>query len=100
MDRTNIFLEPEQLRALKRLAAEERTSLGAIVRRAVDAYLAERGPERDDWGERFDALVARVQRRLPPAVTPEQIEADITAARAEVRHARRAARPPAGARGR
>ena len=32
-------------------------------------------------------LVDRIQRRIPANVTPEEVEADITAARAEVREA-------------
>jgi hypothetical protein len=46
--------------------------------------------DRKDWGERFDALVARIQQRIPSGVTPEEIEADITAAREEVRQIHRA----------
>lgn len=92
MRRTNIYLDDDQLRALKHLAIEERQSLAVLVRRAVDAFLAERFKDRDDWGERFDALVDRIQRRIPAAVTPEQVEADITAAREEVRDSHRAAR--------
>lgn len=45
--------------------------------------------------QRFATVVDRIQRRMPPNVTPEEIEADITAARAEVRNAhgsRRSAR--------
>jgi len=39
--------------------------------------------------QRSAALVDRIQRRMPPNVTPEEIESDITAARAEVRDAHR-----------
>jgi hypothetical protein len=101
MYRTNIYLDDEQLRGLKHLAAEERSSVAALVRRAVDRYLAERFGQSADWGERFDALVARIQQRMTADVTPEEIEADIAAARAEVRQARQAARAAADdARGR
>ncbi len=92
MYRTNIYLDEEETRALKHLAAEERCSVAELVRQAVDQYLARRLGEDKDWGGRFDELVARIQRRLPAEVTPEEIEADITAAREEVRRARRAAR--------
>lgn len=54
--------------------------------------MAERIPDDTEWGDRFDDLVARVQRRRPAGVTPEEIEADVTKAREEVRQARRAAR--------
>ena len=41
-----------------------------------------------NWGRRFDALVKRIQRRVPADVSPGEIEADITEARREVRQAR------------
>lgn len=90
MYRTNIYLDEEETRALRHLAAEERSSVAELVRRAVDQYLAQRLGEGKDWGERFDELVERIQRRLPAGVTPDEIEADITAAREEVRRTRRA----------
>lgn len=34
----------------------------------MDAFLAQRFKDRTDWGERFDALVERIQRRVPAAV--------------------------------
>jgi predicted transcriptional regulator len=91
-----IELDEEQGRELERLAARQRRSVEELVRQAVDGYLAEQRRDWSDWGDRFDALVARIQARIPPDVTPEEIEADITAARAEVRAAR-AARRAAGA---
>lgn len=100
MRRTNIYLDDHQLRALKHLAVEEQQSLAAVVRRALDEFLARRFTDQAGWSERFDALVQRIQSRIPAAVTPEQIEADITAARGEVRQAHRAARAASGARGR
>ncbi len=42
VQRTNVYLEEDQLRALKHLAAEERQSVADLVRQAVDAYLARR----------------------------------------------------------
>lgn len=92
MHRTNIYLDDEQLRALKHLAAEEHASVADLVRKAIDAYLAPRFSSGKDWGRRFDDLVERIQRRVPPGVTPEEIEADVTAARAEVRQTHKARR--------
>jgi hypothetical protein len=86
MQRTNIYLEERQLRALKHLAAEDRQSVADLVRCAVDAYLAKRLAEDAEWRERLFQLLADVQGRLPADVTPEEIEADISAARDEVRH--------------
>lgn len=92
MYRTNIYLDEEETRALRHLAAEDRCSVAELVRRAVDLYLAGRLGKGRDWGERFDEVVARIQRRIPADVTPTEIEADIAAAREEVRRARRTAR--------
>jgi predicted transcriptional regulator len=94
MQRT-IELDAAQVEALERLAAAERRSVDEIVQLAVSDYLARRH-DWSAWGDRFDALVARIQARIPPDVTPEQIEADITAARAEVRTKRAARRLAAG----
>jgi len=97
--RTNIYLDDEQLRALKHLAAEEQASVADLVRKAIDAYLAPRFSNGKDWSRRFDDLVERIQQRVPAGVTPREIEADITAARTEVREARQARRStPAHAR--
>src|SRR5437868_2267675 len=92
MHRTNIYLDDEQLRALKHVAAEERASVADLVRRAIDAYLAPRFSNGADWSRRFDDLVDRIQARIPAGVSPEEIEADITAAREEVREAHKARR--------
>lgn len=96
MQRT-IELDDAQIRVLERLAAEECRSVDELIRRAVEDYLAHRGHDWSDWGDRFDALVAQVQTHLPPGLTPEEIEADLTAARAEVRAARAARRAGGGA---
>jgi Ribbon-helix-helix protein, copG family len=93
VQRTNIYLDDDQVRALKHLAAEERKTVASLVRQAVDQYLAQHFRDAPDWGQRFDALVARIQSRALPHLTPAHIEADITAARQEVRlaHTRRRA---------
>jgi hypothetical protein len=85
MHRTNIYLDDDQVRALKHLAAEEQESVAVLVRRAVDEFLGRRFQERDNWGERFDALVSRIQSRVRSGVSADEIEADITAAREAVR---------------
>jgi enoyl reductase-like protein len=91
MRRTNIYLDDDQLRALKHLAVEEGQSVADLVRRAVDLYLTQRLTD-DDWRGRFDDLLTRVRARVPAAATPDEIEVDITAAREEVREAHHAAR--------
>lgn len=37
-ERTQVLLSPEQVAKLKRIAAREHRSLGAVIRAAVDAY--------------------------------------------------------------
>ena len=93
MQRTNVYLEEGQLRALKTLAAEERQSVGDLVRQAVDAFLAKRlASDDDEWRRRLQVLLVEVRARIPKDILPEEIEADITAAREEVRQAHREAR--------
>lgn len=92
MQRTNIYLEEQQLRALKHLAAEERHSVADLVREAIDDYLAKRMTDETLWRERLETLLARVRNRVPADVSPEEIENDIDVARTEVRQLHRATR--------
>lgn len=92
MQRTNIYLDDEQLLALKHLAAAEGKSVALLVRQAVDRLLAERLPVDGTWTKRFDRLIERIRARVPANISPEEIEADISAAREEVRRSRRARR--------
>ena len=84
MQRT-IELDPEQVKALERLAAEESRSVDELVQLAICDYLARRTCDWSAWNQRFDEFVTRVRANIPRDVTPEEIEAEITAARAEVR---------------
>jgi hypothetical protein len=77
---------------LKHLAAEERQSVADLVRQAVDAYLAQRVADDAAWREQFDQLLARIRGRIPSSISPQEIEADITAAHEEVKQERRVAR--------
>ncbi len=92
MQRINIYLEEEQLRPLKHLAAEERHSVVDLVREEVDDYPAKRMTDETLWRERLEMLLARVRNRVPADVSPEEIEADIDVARTEVRQLHRAPR--------
>jgi hypothetical protein len=91
MQRT-IELDETQLAELERLAEQEHTTVEELLRVAIHNYLVQQRQDWSDWAERFGALVDRVQSRIPADVTPEEIEADITAARAEVRAERTAQR--------
>lgn len=93
MIRTNIYLDEEQLGALRALSESRGEPVAALVRQAVDGWLAENGVRpipADEWERRFDDLLsrrARVARRVKPA--PARVERDVSAAVAEVRSARR-----------
>ena len=102
MKRTNIYLQEDQSRLLRHLAIEEGRSFTDVVREALEEYLARRGltvrpsvavtpPEMpdDEWRARFDAVLARIRSRVPPDMTPDEIEAEITAASEEVRQLRK-----------
>lgn len=100
MKRTNIYLDEQELKLLKHLAVENNASLTELVRRAVRWYLATaagrvqpapRALSSKEWNRCLDELLTAMRARLP-AVPPEEIEADITAAREEVRQAHRARR--------
>ena len=108
MKRTNIYLDEEQARLLRHLAVEESRSFTDIVREALNEYLARRGmasaprvvgPRRllpqDEWRSSFEAALQRIREGAPTDLSPEEIEAEITAAAEEVRQERAArARAP------
>jgi hypothetical protein len=96
MQRT-IEFDEDLIRALERAATVEGRSVDELIRQAVEGYLAQRERDWSSWDDRFTALVARIQANLPPGMTSEEIEADISAARAEVRAAHAARRAAAGA---
>lgn len=92
MQRTNIYLDEDQVRALKHLAAEHEQSVAALVRQAVDDYLSREFARDDLWQQRMTDLLDRIRSRSQSDADPEEIEKDISLAREEVRTARRASR--------
>jgi hypothetical protein len=90
MKQLTLLLKERDLRALMRAAANEGVTIEEIAQRAIHDYLTTRSTPDPEWQRRFDAVIARIQSRIPPEITPDEIEADISAARAEVREARRA----------
>ena len=107
MKRTNIYLDDDQLRLLRHLAVEQDRSFTALVREALDDYLARQGLattprvqgprlERPDaaWRARLDAVLGRLRAHAPSDLTPEEIEAEITTAHQEVRQERADRRRP------
>jgi len=89
MKRTNVYLDDDQLRALKHIAVEEGLSFTELVRRTlsalVEGYRKEGLPP---WEDRLDNLVTQVRERSAPYGAKET-EEDITAASAEVRSGRK-----------
>jgi len=88
---TAIRFDERRAAGLQAMAANSATSADDLVRCAVDEYPARRAAD-DTRRERFDALVTRLRDRLPSDPEPAELGRHITAAREEVRAARRAAR--------
>lgn len=115
MKRTNVYLDEEQSRLLRHLAVQEGRSFTDLVREALNAFLAQRGlsatsrvmgPRRqlpdDEWGRQLEGLLQRARARSPAGVAAAEaaaMEADVTAARQEVRAARRGRPAHGGAAG-
>lgn len=92
MRKTTVALSEEELRALRRLASAEGETVSGLVRRAVDRLLRDEATDDCEWQSQFDRLLAGVRERVPAAISPAEIEEDITAARDEVRRAHSARR--------
>ena len=78
MHRT-IELDDEQARKLEQLAARDQRSVDELLHLAITDYLARRGRDWSEWNRRFDAFVEQVRARVPRELSPEEIEAEITA---------------------
>ena len=59
-ERTQVLLSPEQVRRLKRLAARDGRSVGAVIREAVDAFVMSEPDARQRAVERMLAMDAPV----------------------------------------
>ena len=80
-ERTQVLLSPEQLARLKRLAAREKKSVGAVIREAIDAFVGAEPDKRrqaletlfamelpvDDW----EVMKAEIERSRYPDLYPE-----------------------------
>ncbi|MBI3946640.1 MAG: hypothetical protein HY321_12025 [Armatimonadetes bacterium] len=82
---------PDDLQArIEAMAKHRGEAIAELSQRVLVEYIKaeERGDARP-WSQEarqsWDTAVADIQRNLPAGVTPEQIEAEITAAREEVR---------------
>lgn len=85
MQRTNIYLDENQVKVLKLLAVEENSSVAELVRQAVGQYLSARLEQQGTWEDRWDTLIRDVRSHLPANVSSEEIELDSKAARVEAR---------------
>lgn len=74
MQRTNVYLDDDQLRMLRHLATEERKSVADLVRQAVDTYLMERVADDAAWREQFNQLLERIRNRVKKSASSEQAE--------------------------
>jgi hypothetical protein len=101
MKRTTIELAEAQAAMLHVLALKDRRTLADLVYEALAEYLVRRGmdpaerviePRREipdeEWRSSFQAVVERIRARVPKDWSPEEIEAEITAAWEEVRQER------------
>ena len=68
MQRTNIYLDEDQLLALKHTAVQQGCSVAAVVREAVDKYLA-RSISDDEWRQEWNRIVQRFRESVPPDMT-------------------------------
>jgi len=82
----SITLSPHVYSLVANRASQEHTTPDALAERVLCRELGD-----DDWRQAFDALVRRVHSRTR-SFTSEEIEADISAASAEVKEQRRANR--------
>ncbi len=86
----NVPVAERDLRSLEQIAATEGATVEDLVQQAIHNFLVTRAEPDPAWQRRFDEVSARIQARIPPAITPEEVEADVRAACAEVREAQRA----------
>lgn len=92
MQRTNVYLEDRQLTALKAVAESRGESVAALIRGALDRWLAAQGVEvfdEGEWERRFDSLLERGRSRARlKGLTELDVERDVELAVREVRAAR------------
>lgn len=92
MRRTNLYLDPDKLRALKMLAATEDASVSDLVREAIDTLIDRRLQARTAAGPRaapplLDDVLRCIDDKRPP-LTQADIDRDIADAVTESRSER------------
>ena len=96
MKRTNVYFDEDELAALRMLGRRQGRPVAALVREAVDSWLAGQGVrpiDEDEWADRFERLLGR-RRHLAAESgwTADAVGDDVGRAIAEVRKARAARR--------
>ena len=76
MQRTTIYLDEDQLRLLRHLAAAESASVGDLVRQAVDQFLRSRLEDGVTWQNHMTALIERLYSRVASAIDSDQTEGE------------------------
>jgi cytochrome P450 len=89
MRRTNLYLDPDKLRALKMLAANEDASVSDLVREAIDTLIDRRLHERAAADPRtattlLDDVLRRIDDKRPP-LSQDEIDRDVAEAVSESR---------------
>jgi cytochrome P450 len=89
MRRTNLYLDPDKLRALKMLAANEDASVSDLVREAIDTLIDRRLHERAAADPRaattlLDDVLRRIDEKRPP-LSQDEIDRDVAEAVSESR---------------
>lgn len=79
MVRTQIYLDDNQRRALKMLAASKDQNVSDIVRRAIDRLLADEFTGMD-WATEMESVVERL-RAAGPELSDDEIDAAIATRR-------------------
>jgi hypothetical protein len=99
-----IAVDQRQARLLRYLAAARKRPVEDVLEEALYEYLARNGLDYknrvsgprneipiEEWRARLDELLREIRADIPKDVTPEEIEAEITAAYEELRQERAAA---------
>jgi len=94
MERTNIYLEASQRRKLRLLSDATGEPVAAIVREAVDEYLAGKGVTEQTTADWRGSLGKLLDRRAAVSVDfdQEEVDREVQAAVREVRAERKASR--------
>jgi len=98
MSQATIVIEEEQVQRLDAIARQEGRTVDAVVSEALDEYLRRRtlsssarvtlprhSIPSEQWQAQFRDVLQRLHAAVPPDLTSEEIEREITAASEEVR---------------